>query len=74
MAHAAEANPLPERDCTAIVFEVLDLSEPLPIEDEGLNEFRFSDSYCASVVFTVRPKKPSDLIPWAQKNEFESCK
>ena len=24
--------------------------------------------------FTVRPKKPSDLIPWAQKIEFESCK
>ena len=23
---------------------------------------------------TVRPKKPSDLIPWAQKIEFESCK
>ena len=24
--------------------------------------------------FTVRPKTPSDLIPWAQKIEFESCK
>ena len=23
---------------------------------------------------TVRPKTPSDIIPWAQKIEFESCK
>ena len=25
-------------------------------------------------VDTVRPRTPSDLIPWAQKIEFESCK
>ena len=40
VAHAAVAHPLPERDRTA-VDEVLNLSELSPIEEEGLNEFRF---------------------------------
>ena len=41
VAHANEANPLPERECAAVVDEVLDLSELSPIEEEGLNEFCF---------------------------------
>ena len=27
-----------------------------------------------NVTLTVPPETPSDLIPWAQKIEFESCK